>query len=279
MSYRTILVHVDESARAKERIKIAANIALAENAHLIGIATTGVSTALYPIGIIEPIAVDVMPVLDMFRKRADHALADFETAVRRVGLTSFERRLADDEAGPGISLQARYGDLVVIGQADPNESVSAVGREFPEFVVMNSARPVLIVPYAGEFGAIGKRPLVAWDASMAAARAVADAIPFLKRADAVEVVVFNPEEQAGAFGDEPGADIALYLARHGIKVNVRHQTTGMPVGEALLLLATELASDLIVLGGYGHARFREILLGGVTRTILESAIIPVLMSH
>ena len=93
------------------------------------------------------------------------------------------------------------------------------------------------------------------------------------------MAVFNPEEPAGVHGQEPGADIALYLARHDIKVNVRQRTASTPIGDALLLLATELASDLIVMGGYGHARLREILLGGVTRTALESAIVPVLMSH
>lgn len=279
MSYRTILVHVDDSGRAGERIKIAANIALAENAHLIGVATTGISTALYPSGIIDPGSVDVTPFLDLLRKQADQALEDFEATVRRIGLPSFERRLEEDEAGGGISLQARYCDLVVIGQSDPNESTSVIARDFPEFVVMNSAHPVLIVPYAGQFDSVGKRPLVAWDASVAASHAITDAIPFLRQADAVEVAIFSQENKPGAFGDEPGADIALYLARHGVKVNVRHQTTGMPVGNALLLLATELASDLIVMGGYGHARFREILLGGVTRTILESTFLPVLMSH
>lgn len=279
MSYRTILVHVDDSSRAKERIKIAANIALAEHAHLIGAAATGMSSARDQIGGIEPIAPDLKLVLKTQRDRADHALAEFETTVRRMGLTSFETRLVDDEAGSAISLQARYCDLVVIGQSDPTASTLVVARDFPEHVVMNSGRPVLIIPRAGPFVDLGKRPLIAWDASAAAARAVVDAIPFLQHAEAVDVAVFNPEEAAGVHGQEPGADIALYLARHDIKVDVRQRTASTPIGDALLLLATELASDLIVMGGYGHARLREILLGGVTRTALESAIVPVLMSH
>jgi nucleotide-binding universal stress UspA family protein len=279
MSYRTILVHVDDSRRANERIKIAANMALAEHAHLIGAAATGVSSTLNQIGSIDPIAQDLATILDTLHERADHALAEFETLVQRMGVTSFETRLVDDEAGGAISLQARYSDLVVIGQKDPAESASIVARDFPEFVVMNSGRPVLIIPHAGQFVGVGKRPLIAWDAGTAAAKAVADAIPFLRHAEVVDVVVFNPDEPVGVHGEEPGADIALYLARHDIKVNVRQQTATTPIGDALLLLATELASDLIVMGGYGHARLREILLGGVTRSALEYAIVPVLMSH
>ena len=279
MSYRTILVHVDDSRQASERIRIAANLALAEHAHLIGAAATGVSRAVGQMGGIDPIARDLAIVLDTLHERAGHALAEFETTVQRMGVTSFETRLVDDETGGAISLQARYADLVVIGQTDPVESTSIVARDFPEFVVMNSGRPVLIIPHAGQFVGVGERPLIAWDAGTAAARAVADAIPLLRNADAVDVVVFNPDEPVGVHGEEPGADIALYLARHDIKVNVTQRTATIPIGDALLLLATELASDLIVMGGYGHARLREILLGGVTRSALESAIVPVLMSH
>ena len=279
MSYRTILVHVDDSERANERINIAARIALAENAHLIGVAMTGISTVLYPVGIIDADARTFTPILESLQERANRALAEFESAVQKMGIASFEKRLVDDEVGGGLILQARYCDLVVIGQTDPSEPPPIVPSDFPEYVLMNAARPVLFIPYAGHFSSVGKRPLVAWDASMAATRAVADAIPFLQQAEVVDVVVFNPKEQSGVHGDQPGADIALYLARHDIKVNVLQQTTTIPVGEALLSLAADIAADMIVMGGYGHARFREILLGGVTRTILGSMTVPVLMSH
>lgn len=279
MSYRMILVHVDDSRRANERISIAASIALAKNAHLIGVAMTGISTVLYPVDIIDADARTFTPILESLQERANRALAEFESAVRRMGIASFEKRLVADEMGGGLILQARYCDLVVIGQSDPSELSPVVPSDFPEYVVMNAARPVLIIPYAGHFSRVGKRPLVAWDASMAATRAIADAIPFLQHAEVVDVVVFNPKEQSGVHGDQPGADIALYLARHDIKVNVTQQTTTIPVGEALLSLTADIAADMIVMGGYGHARFREILLGGVTRTILGSMTVPVLMSH
>lgn len=277
MSYRTILVHVDDSQQASERVKMAVNIALSEDAHLIGVATTGVSSALYPIGIVDSDAPDLATFLDLLRGRADRALVKFETAAHRVGLTSFEKRLIDDEAGRGFSLQARYCDLVIIGQTDPNESVPVVARDFPEYVVMNSARPVLIVPCLGRFDEAGSKPLIAWDASMPAAHAVTDAIPFLKQAAVVQLAVFNPAGRTRAHGEQPGADIALYLARHDIRVNVTQQTANAPIGDALTALANDFASDLIVMGGYGRARFQA--QGGGTRTILKSMTVPVMMSH
>ena len=112
-----------------------------------------------------------------------------------------------------------------------------------------------------------------------AAPAVTAAIPLLKRAQNVDVVVFNPDSRGDAHGEMPGADIGLYLARHNIKVNVVRQKTDIDVGNALLSIATDLGSDMIVMGGYGHSRFREILLGGVTRTVLESMTVPILMAH
>jgi nucleotide-binding universal stress UspA family protein len=196
-----------------------------------------------------------------------------------MGVNSFESHLVDDEAGAGVSLQAHYSDLVVIGQTDLEDPSPATLPDFPEYVVINSGRPVMIVPYAGQFDTVGKRVLVAWDASTSATRAVTAAIPLLKRADIVEVLVFNADDQGDAHGEQPGADIALYLARHNIRVNVVRQKSKIDIGNALLSAATDFASDLIVMGGYGHTRFREILLGGVTRTVLESMTVPVLMAH
>jgi nucleotide-binding universal stress UspA family protein len=279
MAYRTILVHVDESGRAMERVRIAADIARIHDAHLIGVAATGVPESFYPVGVADPAASAAPIDLEFFRERANRALAQFDAEVQRLGVASFERQLVDDEAGSGISLHARHCDLTVIGQTDPNEASPVVPADFPEYVVMHSGRPVLIIPYAGQFGAIGKRVLVAWDASTAAARAVADAIPLLKQADAVDVVTFNPEQQAGVGIETPSADIASYLARHSIKAVVTRQKINIPAGEALLSLTSDFAADLLVMGGYGHSRFSEIWLGGVTRAILESMTVPVFMSH
>lgn len=280
MSYKTVLVHVDQSKNVSARIEMAAGIAISENAHLIGAAMTGISRFLFETVTINPQEASITPYLDTLRQRANQNLEKFDQVMQQAGVLSFEKRLVDDEAAGGISLQARYCDLVVIGQYDPDEISPYLQSDFPEYVALNSGCPVLIVPYAGIFRNVGSRVLIAWNGSKESRRAVQSALPMLKRAKVVEVAVFNPSAQADRHGEQPGADIALYLARHGVTVNVREEVVvESNVGNALLSLAADLSSDLIVMGCYGHSRFREVVLGGVTRTLLESMTVPVMMSH
>lgn len=281
MSYQTILVHVSQSKRTQQRVKIAAKIALDEAAHLIGAAATAVPVEYYLPGFVGESNASLSAYLESLRLRANGALAEFEAIAQQIGVTSVEQRIVNDEAGVGISLQARYSDLVVIGQTNPDESVPELRRDFPEYVVMNSGRPVLIVPYAGRFDSVGDRALVAWDGSIEATRAVTAAIPLLRRSSLVQVVVFNPRIGPGGHGEEPGADLGLYLARHRIKVEVSQESTNSDaeIGPALLSHAADFGADLLVMGGYGHSRLREVLLGGVTDTILTSMTIPTLMVH
>lgn len=279
MTYKTVLVHVDQSRHASARIALAANIALSHGAYLIGAAMTGVSRFVYASSAVNPHDVMLSQHLDYLRNYARDALSAFETQVRPMGLAGFEGRLMDDDAAGGMTLQARYCDLVVLGQIDPNEVIPGLMPDFPETVVMNCARPVLVTPTSKPFGQDYQRPLIAWDASMTATRAVTGALPLLKQASQVDLVVFNADDQPDAHGEQPGADVALYLSRHGVKVNVISQTIKLDTGHALLSLAASRGTDLIVMGGYGHSRFREIMLGGVTRTILGSMMVPVLMAH
>jgi nucleotide-binding universal stress UspA family protein len=281
MSYKTILVHVEESAHVDEQIEIAARLAIQYDAHLIGLAATGVSAQFAFPGAMGEGTFNLASILQPLRQRADSVLAQFEATARKFEVASYEKRVIDDDAGAGLSLQARYADLVVIGQIDANAPALFLGSDVPQYVLVNSGRPVLMVPYIGHFAQVGKRVLVAWDASMGATRAVTAAIPILKQADFVQVVVFNAEKQPWVHGEQPGTDIALYLARHGIKIEVSQQTTpsDLGVGNALLSHALDYNADLIVMGGYGHSRFREVMLGGATRTILSEMTIPVLMSH
>jgi len=277
MSYKTILVHVDESGHASERIKIAAAIAMTENAHLIGTAVTGASR--YLVQAHKALDPTLRAHLEFLHERAMRGLADFEAAVRRLGLPSFEKRLVDDEAGGGICMQARYADLVVIGQNDPGEASPVVMPDFPQYVVLNCGRPVLLLPHTGRFDNIGRRVLVAWDASTEATRAVTDAIPLLKRAHIVDVVMFNTPVQPQWRGAQPSSHIGQFLQRHDIPAETLQRNTDCGIGEAILSLVEELGADLIVMGGYGHLRFREIMLGRATQTVLESMTVPVLMSH
>ena len=280
MSYKTILAHVDDSISLAPRIELACRIAVQENAHLVGAATTGISQFIYQSAVVDMTGDYITGYIETLRQRAAAGLKSFDEVARRVGVSSVEQRLVDDETAGGISLQARYSDLVVLGQTDPAEPSVVVGNDFPEFVVLHSGCPVLIVPYAGQFDNFGEKVLIAWDGSLEAKRAVHDAIPLLKRAVLVEVAVFNPSERPDTHGAQPGADIALYLARHDIRVDVRESVVPHEeIGAALLSRLADTGASLLVMGCFGHSRLREIMLGGVSRTILTSMTVPVLMSH
>lgn len=279
MSYKTILVHVDQSRHAAARIRLAARIAVAENAHLVGAAMTGAARLVYQSSAIAyalaPLAVNT----DFLYLRANLALSAFEQLAAELGVASFEKRLIDDEAEDGMVVQARYADLVVLGQHDPQSPDQNAGAGLAEYVLLNCARPLLIVPHAGHFERVGARPLVAWDGGAAATRALHHALPLLRRAELATLALLNPSRLRGVHGQEPGADIALHLARHGVALEVLQRDTDIDIGNALLSMAAERDADLLVMGGYGHARFREVLLGGATRTILNTMTVPVLMSH
>lgn len=281
MSYKTILVYADDSPQLQARVGIAAKIAMDEEAHLIGIAVTGISQFIRDTVTIHPEDPAIAPYLGLMRQRAAKALDAFEKAAKAAGVTSCERRMIDEEAAEGLSLQARYADLIVVGQADPDDRSQVRQSAVPEYVAMNGGCPALIVPYVANPRADYKRVLIAWNASPESLRAVRSAIPLLRRAATVEVAIFNPSARPELFGEVEGSDIALYLARHGVKVDVMKEEVGdeVDVGNALLSLAANLESDMLVMGCYGHSRFREILLGGATRTVLQSMTVPVLMTH
>jgi nucleotide-binding universal stress UspA family protein len=278
MSYKTILVHVDHSPHAERRIAAAAQVALANSAHLIGVALSGVSRFAHPgyegSSLIPEL--DIAAALATITKRNQDALIRFDAIAASSGVLSYESRLVDDDPAGGLALQARYVDLVVLSQTDPDDPASRVISDVPQYVMLNGGRPVLVIPYAGDFPTIGTNVLVAWNGSIEATHAVFNALPFLTLARKVVVVALNPEFAAGR---DPGADIALYLARHGIRCEVISRPTSIDVGEDILSLTADLQSDMVVMGGYGHTRFRELLLGGVTATQLKSMTVPVLMSH
>jgi nucleotide-binding universal stress UspA family protein len=279
MTYRTILVHVDRSAGAEARIKLAANLAARENAHLAGIAMSGVPRFMYAGDPFDASGVIIADYLEIAGKRANEALDRFDAITANMGLSSVERRNSRDDEYAALCMQARYADLLVIGQAMPAGGEGALLRDLPEHVILHAGKPVLVVPYAGSFPTLGERPLVAWDGSLEAAHAAAAAIPLLKRSSKVTLAVFGAEPGYDAHGEEPGADIALYLARHGVKVEVLRQPDAVDTGNAILTLAAGLSADLLVMGAYGHSRLREMVVGGATRTVLETMTLPVLMAH
>ncbi len=279
MSYKTVLVHVDQSRQAPVRIGVAAEIARAQAAHLVGASMTGISRYVFDSGAFNPNDPVFVHHLEHLRRYASEGLDKFEAIAKGAGVNAIEARVVDDDAAGGIALQARYADLTVIGQFDPADSVPGLMSNFPEHVILHCGRPVLVVPFAGRYSGHFRKAVVAWDGGMAASRAIAGALPLLARADVVDILVFNPEQDSDAHGEQPGADLALFLARHGVKANVSARRIDIDTGNALMSATADLGADLLVMGAYGHARFREVVLGGVTRTVLASMTVPVLMAH
>ncbi len=277
MPYRTIVIHTDCGPNSEARVALAAGLALRQDAHLVGAAMTGVPRYMRAGSLFEGSGVMIGDYLKAAGERAERALAQFEEVAARLGVASREQRRIDDDAYAGLCLQARYADLLVLGQADPaRRDESALLQDLPEYLVMNCGKPVLLVPRSGQFDGAGQHPLVAWNGSLEAAKAITAALPLLAAARHVTLAIFG---DSPAHGEEPGADMARYLARHDVKVEVVRRPPAGNAGQAILSLASDVGADLLVMGAYGHSRFREMILGGATRTILASTTLPTLLAH
>ena len=278
MSYKTILLHVEAGEHGLRRAQHAIDLARRFDAHLVALAVTpplAIPGRAHP----EVVVRMLTERWEQDKAQASEAVAAFAQRAQAQGVAGVESRAVVGEPERVLCLHARYADLVILGQAHA-DSDAVLARGSIEQIVLGAGRPALIVPYAGVQAAIGRRVLVAWNASREATRALTDALPLLAGSAAVEILTVNAEPQPGGHGALPGADIALYLARHGVRANV-HPTYGedIAVGEWLLSRAADFGSDLIVMGAYGHSRLRETVLGGATRTMLDSMTVPVLMAH
>ncbi|MGH8855527.1 MAG: universal stress protein [Telluria sp.] len=273
--FKTIIVHVDESPLTDARVRAAAWLANAHGAHLVGSAATGMSWAAYAM-LAGSMGVTPVDEYESLRTLARANLRRFGERATQLGVQSLEQRLGEEENRDALLLQARYADLVVTGQ---DAGDAATVRGLPQYLAMHGARPVLVVPpsYADE--PIADIVVVGWDGSMPAIRAIAGAMPVLARARAVRLALLNPDLESGLHGDEPGADMALYLARHGVQVEVLIERTQASTGDALLGIVRASGAGLLVAGAFGHSRYREIVLGGVTRLLLDRAPVPVLLAH
>ena len=280
MPYKTILVHLDDGKHLRARADLAAGLALTFSSHLVGL--YAVDWAGLPSAAPGPLAAPASTACAAhIAAQTGQANSEFDRQAGRHGISGAEFRSGSGDALSAMRLHARYADLLVIGQSAPEEPVCGVAANFPELLVLAAGRPILIVPYYTDvYPRLGQRILVAWDASREATRAVTDALPLLQRAELVTVMAVNPDPASFTHGDIPGADLALYLARHGVKAQVSPSYTDqIDVGDDLLARASDLDIDLIVMGAYGHSRLREIVLGGVTHKLLRHMTVPVLMSH
>jgi nucleotide-binding universal stress UspA family protein len=285
MGLRDIVVLLDGSVRDETKLAVAVDLARRNDAHLTGLCPlemllpADMSFALggYP---------DLWALPEFARQIESQAKA--KAAVIEAGFRELLRRetVIGDwalETGPLISAVTRRAlatDLIIVGQADPENPLPPVARTLVEDVLMTAGRPLLIIPYAGQFATIGTNALVGWTPTRESARAVHDALPVL--AKGAKVLVLTVENTRGGEVEPlPTADIAEHLARHALDVSAARTVVsdGLSPADALLDYAADIQADLLVVGGYGHSRTREMIMGGVTRDLLHHMTVPVLMSH
>jgi nucleotide-binding universal stress UspA family protein len=279
MSYKTILVHCDASPKLAHRLGVAAELAQRFGAHLVG-------AHVQPPFDVPAFFDGTMPTEDLFKSyeaaaQADHdaAAAAFSKAIKGLHLSS-EWRASTAYPEHELAMQARYVDLLVLGQSEPDSEIQTPS-DLPEAVALATGRPTLVVPHIGVARSPGKSVMLCWNASRESARAAADALPFLVAAETVVVLVIDGRPSGQGHGAEPGADVAAWLARHGVKATVQRDVAPHTTdfGEVILSRAADHDIDLIVMGIYGHSRLREMVLGGASRTLLSSMTVPVFMSH
>jgi nucleotide-binding universal stress UspA family protein len=278
--YKTVLIHLNDERRAGQLIDAAAHIADRHSAHLIGL-------FVVPPSVVGPFTRVAGRLVQggrqAFRDEASRIRAAFEVATAGRPVVAEWRTIEPSHDHPGcaeaVIEQARAADLVVTSQSDPSWEYSVL-LDFPERLALESGRPTLVVPHAGRFPHWGRRVLVAWNGKREAARAVFDALPVLKEAEAVRVLWVNPGNEPGASTGLTAVEIAAALARHGVKCETAQSVTaGLEVSDDLLSRLADFGADLLVMGCYGHSRFREMVLGGASRGILAHATVPVMMSH
>jgi nucleotide-binding universal stress UspA family protein len=278
MAYKEILVIFENSASAAQRVAPAAAIAAAFGARLTGFFATGypISTAY---GDLSGAPQLIEAYMEAQRAEAGAAETAFRQALAAAKLTGEWVYREAEATGSAVALAALH-DLVVIGQPNPDSALGGAFGLSPEEIVLGAGRPVLVVPYAGNFAALGKRVLVAWNRRREAVRALHDAMPLLERAEAVTVIEVDPDEPLLSEPVVSAADLAAALTRRGIRAAGETQTAGdLNVDDLLLSRAADLGADLLVMGAYGHSRLREYVLGGVGRGVFRQMTLPVLMSH
>jgi nucleotide-binding universal stress UspA family protein len=273
MTFKTILAYCDAGKEVERRLSIATDLAIRFDSHLVGL---HVRPPFQP-----PMYFDDGFAMDqLYKLHEDTVAAEQKTAMAAFAKATEGRNIAvEQEIKDGVVEQVvakrgRCSDLVIVGQTG-RDTPPATPSDLPETVAMSCSHPVLVVPYIDVRTPVGKNVLVCWNGSRESARAATDALPLLKTAEKVTVLGFTADHE-----DAGTADVAGWLSGHGIKARAEEEPRGdLDVGEAILSRVADLDIDLLVMGVYGHARVREMVLGGVSRTVLQSMTVPVLMAH
>jgi nucleotide-binding universal stress UspA family protein len=273
MNYRSIVACLDQDESSKRLTEFAVSVAVQQEAHLTGMYLSYVPPAIYDLyGGLGPLIVE-------WDKQDEERRTQYEDTLRRAaGLAGVNTDwvVCKDLSWRLAMAHARTADLAIIGQKRPGYTDLSQG--FYDNLVLKAGRPVLFLPYACEIPAAFDKVIVAWDGSREAARALADAQPFLRKAR--HVTVLSAVRARNDDHELPDVGIGAYLARHKIKAELeRDDNVSINPAQWLLSRAATAGADLLVMGAYGHSRFGEMILGGVTREIMREMTLPVLMSH
>ena len=273
-----LLVHIPSERLIRPVVDGAVSLAMARAAHLDAV-SVGYETV--NVGLAVDGGAAVAAVFEIERERAlaraNAALAVFETEARSAGISYGLQPLAElpVEAAAAVGASARLHDLTIVLQ--PEADRDTFDNIMPQEVLFQSGGPVLFIPHTHRGPFEPRRIGIAWDGSRLAARAVRDAASFLSRAQAITIISINEAEDAA---NASAAALAAHLARHGLAAQIeRSSAEHADIQPTILSIAADTGLDLIVMGGYGHSRLQERILGGVTRGMLQSMTVPALMSH
>lgn len=289
MALKNVLVQLDNHRNYESRLHIALSLAQQQKGRVLALYTFempelphisyAVAEAYYPT------ANDAER--ETYERQRDgafddaaHLEATFRAAARNAGLRARWEIWPEKpkDLVSHMTERARYADVAILSQADPQHPLFDTLANLPEMILLNSGRPVIVVPAFERRETFGKRVLIAWNETREAARAVADAMPLLERADTVTVLTIAPERNDRFHA--PAEKMVQQLAQHGIRAEAAALAgSDSDAGDLILSRADDLGCDLLVMGGYGHSRTRELILGGATRSVLQTMTLPVLISH
>lgn len=278
MAFKDIVVFADTAPSSLHRLRIAADLSERYAAHLIGVYVVPAISHGHD-GFVRGEAIRALG--DRRREEEERSVLEvgrqFAELARRNDIQAEFRLILNSDGDQNVSVNSLYADLAIVGQTEPH---GLPQNWLPDHLLLSSGVPVLVVPNEWTADKIGDRIVIAWNASKEARRATTDALPLLSTARSVKIVIVDAAGNSERYGEEPGANIARHLARHGAQVEVQQlSSNGASVAEVVLNAASAAEADLIVMGAHSHSRSRQFLFGSVTRAILTGATVPVLISR
>jgi len=279
MSYKSIIVHLDTGERTHRRLAVAVSMAGQFGAHLTGV---------FSIDSPDPKSSAQTVAAGQYHSDRKNRRIQRRASLEQLFRTELQRcevsgswLVADESANLAVPRMGRYADLIIAGQEDVEDPDSYIANNFQENLIMSAGCPVLLMPHVDLTPSVATHVMVAWDSSREAARAVHDALPFMRKAKNTTVVTIKPMKDHSAGNGHLRPDIAVVIARHGIEVRAVEieADEDVSVGDTLLSHALDMGADLVVMGAYAHSRWQELVVGSTTRTILQSMAVPLLMSH